>query len=163
MPFSNGKIILIVVIGIAVVMAGCGGREVREDISPVDSVEAQEAVAATVEPTPTLLKELVEPVSPISPLSPLRKTAMVELIKGSESALAAAKADLAEQTGVPVDKIKLVSMEAVDWNDTSLGCPQEGFMYAQVITLGYLIVLEADGQQYEYHTDQTTNVVLCEQ
>ena len=54
-------------------------------------------------------------------------------------------------------------MEAVEWSDASLGCPQEGFMYAQVITPGYLIILEAQGEQYEYHTDQTTNVVLCQE
>jgi hypothetical protein len=52
-------------------------------------------------------------------------------------------------------------MEEQQWSDTSLGCPQEGFMYAQVITPGYLIVLEAQGQTYEYHTDTQANVVLC--
>jgi hypothetical protein len=36
-------------------------------------------------------------------------------------------------------------------------------MYAQVITPGYLIILAAEGQQYEYHTDQAANVVLCQQ
>jgi hypothetical protein len=50
----------------------------------------------------------------------------------------------------------------MEWSDASLGCPQEGMMYAQVITPGYLIVLEAQGQTFEYHTDQGTNVVLCQ-
>ena len=36
-------------------------------------------------------------------------------------------------------------------------------MYAQVITPGYLITLEANGQQYEYHTNETNVVVLCEE
>ena len=90
-------------------------------------------------------------------------TAAVTPIPGSEQALAAAITHLADQIGVPPAEIKLVSMEAVDWSDTSLGCPQEGYMYAQVITPGYLIVLEAQGKVYEYHTDQKTNVVLCPQ
>jgi hypothetical protein len=34
-------------------------------------------------------------------------------------------------------------------------------MYAQVITPGFLIVLAAQGQTYEYHTDQKATVVLC--
>jgi hypothetical protein len=34
-------------------------------------------------------------------------------------------------------------------------------MYAQVITPGYRIVLEADGKTYTYHTSQS-HVVLCE-
>lgn len=87
----------------------------------------------------------------------------VELIPGSEQAIAAAVADLSEKTGLPADEIRLISIESVEWSDTSLGCPQEGFMYAQVITPGYLIVLEAQGQQYEYHTNQTDQVILCEQ
>jgi hypothetical protein len=84
-------------------------------------------------------------------------------IPGSEAALAAAVADLTKQTGLPADQITLVSIEGRDWSDASLGCPQEGMMYAQVITPGYLIILEVQGQQYEYHTDQTTNVILCNQ
>jgi len=112
-----------------------------------------------------LKRELAEPVSPVSPLEKPAVRAGdqgVEPIPGSETALAAAKADLAQQSGVPVDQIKLVSMEAVEWSDTSLGCPQEGYMYAQVITPGYVMVLEAQGQSYEYHTDTTTSVVWCQ-
>jgi len=86
----------------------------------------------------------------------------VKPIPGSEKALAAAVAHLTEKTGVPDSDIRLLSMEAVEWSDASLGCPQEGFMYAQVITPGYLIILEAQGQSYEYHSDQAANVVLCE-
>jgi hypothetical protein len=52
-------------------------------------------------------------------------------------------------------------VEAVDWSDTSLGCPEPGMAYAQVITPGYLIVLGAAGQTYEYHTDEHSSVVLC--
>ena len=85
-----------------------------------------------------------------------------EIIPGSEEALAAAVEDLSEQTGVPPGQITLVSMEAVEWGDSSLGCPQPGFMYAQVITPGFKIVLEADGQEYTYHSDQGSNAVLCE-
>jgi hypothetical protein len=50
----------------------------------------------------------------------------------------------------------------VDWSDTSLGCPEPGMMYAQVITPGFLVMIEAEGQQYEYHTDESRFVVLCE-
>ena len=85
-----------------------------------------------------------------------------EIIPGSEEPLAAAVEDLSTQTGMPPGQITPASMEAVEWGDSSLGCPQPGFMYAQVITPGFKIVLEADGQQYTYHTDQDSNVVLCE-
>ena len=87
----------------------------------------------------------------------------LDIPPGSEQALAAAIADLAQHLNLPEEAVQLVSIEAVKWSDTSLGCPKEGYMYAQVITPGYLILLEAGGQQYEYHTDLKTNVVRCEQ
>jgi hypothetical protein len=170
MPNLIGKIYFAVIIScIALVTVGCGARDTGEDIPPVISVEAQAMTEVTKKSEPTPIDEIVEPISPASPISPIEKPTMtqmrqgVEPIKGSEEALAAAIADLSEQTGAPTDEISLVSMEAVEWSDASLGCPQEGFMYAQVITPGYLIILAAQGQEYEYHTDQTTNVVLCQE
>lgn len=74
----------------------------------------------------------------------------------------AAIKDLSERLGIPPEQIRVVSEESVEWSDASLGCPQEGFMYAQVITPGYKYILEAQGQQYEYHTDLRNNVVLCQ-
>jgi hypothetical protein len=73
-----------------------------------------------------------------------------------------AKEDLARRLEVSVSEISVISVEAVDWPDTSLGCPEPGMAYAQVITPGYLIVLEAKGQTYEYHTDRSDQVVFCQ-
>ena len=56
------------------------------------------------------------------------------------------------QLGIAATTITVRSVEAVDWPDASLACPQPGMMYAQVITPGYRIVLEVDGKSYEYHT-----------
>ncbi len=53
-------------------------------------------------------------------------------------------------------------MEAVDWSDASLGCPEPGQVYAQVITPGYRVLLEAAGKEYEVHTDQIgRSAVIC--
>ena len=72
-----------------------------------------------------------------------------------------AKGDLARRLGVGVEEVTLVSAEAVEWPDASLGNPQQGMVYAQVITPGYKIILSAGGQEYEYHSDQE-RVVLVE-
>lgn len=53
-------------------------------------------------------------------------------------------------------------MQAVEWSEASLGCPQPGMLDAQVITPGFLVVLEATGEQYKYHTDVGRLVLLCE-
>jgi hypothetical protein len=57
--------------------------------------------------------------------------------------------------------VRLIRVEAREWSDASLGCPKPGQMYAQVITPGYLVVLEAGGQRLEYHTDAGRRVELC--
>lgn len=64
-----------------------------------------------------------------------------------------AKKDLSERSKIPIGDIKLVKEEAVDWPDTSLGYPEEGMMYAQVITPGFRIILKAGDKLYEYHSD----------
>jgi hypothetical protein len=51
--------------------------------------------------------------------------------------------------------------EAREWPDRSLGCPKPGVGYAQVITPGLLIVVQARGRSFEYHTDDD-EVTLCE-
>lgn len=73
-----------------------------------------------------------------------------------------AKADLTTRANVLPDEIKVKSAEAVEWRDASLGCPIPGVMYAQVITPGYLIVLETAGQEWNYHAS-TTQVMYCDQ
>ncbi len=74
-----------------------------------------------------------------------------------------AKADLADRKGVEKEQIAVVSVKGVNWPDASLGCPEPGMFYAQVITPGYKIVLSHDGQSYEYHTDRSSRIVLCQQ
>lgn len=121
------------------------------------------------EPAPTSLpNEISEPGSPVVPPAAAPMPAQADeagqpahAVPGSEALVAAAVADLAKQTGLPADQITVDSVTAMEWPDTSLGCPQEGMMYAQVITPGYLIILRAQDQTYEYHTDQKSNVVLC--
>lgn len=72
-----------------------------------------------------------------------------------------ARADLAQRSGIPADQIVVSSVQAVTWPDSSLGCPQPGMAYAQVLTSGYLILLEAGGDVYEYHASRTASVFYC--
>jgi len=69
---------------------------------------------------------------------------------------------LANDVGVAASRITVVSAEEVEWRDGSLGCPQPGMMYPQVITPGYRIMLEANGQTYTYHTDMRQRAVRCD-
>jgi diaminopimelate decarboxylase len=71
------------------------------------------------------------------------------------------RADLAQRLGIPVDEIQGGGGFPVEWPDASLGHPQPGQVYAQVITQGYEITLEAGGKTYTYHTSMDA-VVLVE-
>ena len=73
-----------------------------------------------------------------------------------------AKVQLAHKANIDTDEIFLFQVEAVEWPDASLGCPKADMMYAQVITPGYQILLEANGQVYTFHTDETDQVILCD-
>jgi hypothetical protein len=70
---------------------------------------------------------------------------------------------LAQELSVPADEIAVVSIEDVDWPDTSLGVPEPGMAYLDVVVPGFRVVLQHDAAQYEYHTDAVDRVVLAEQ
>ena len=69
--------------------------------------------------------------------------------------------DLARRLDIDIAQIDVVSVEAVEWNDGSLGCPQEGYAYTQAIVPGYLVVLQTATAEYNYHTDGGTQTILC--
>lgn len=72
-----------------------------------------------------------------------------------------ATADLAERMSVDISEVEVVSVQSVDWRDGSLGCPEPGMMYAQVIVPGMRIVLAVDGEEYEYHSGRNRDPFLC--
>jgi hypothetical protein len=68
---------------------------------------------------------------------------------------------LANQLGISVDEVTIAQIEETEWNNSSLGCPDKDVAYLEVITPGYIITLEAQGQQYRYHTDTGRHFVQC--
>ncbi len=73
-----------------------------------------------------------------------------------------ARQKLAEELEIGVDQIQVVTADPTYWNDTSLGCPQPGMTYPQVITPGYRVTLVVGSDLYTYHTDTKQTVVRCE-
>ena len=144
--FLVGILVLLIAAG----TTGCGGQPTA--VAPSDESStardrragARELKEATMTPVPT--PEATEPTPPPE----------------AEQVVRLAVEDLAERLDLSPEQIRLVSVEAVDWPDASLGCPQPGMMYAQVITPGYRITLEAEEETYEYHTDTGDHIVLCQ-
>jgi hypothetical protein len=78
-----------------------------------------------------------------------------------QQAVAAALQDAAAHLGVAATDISVQQVEEREWGDSSLGCPQPGLLYSQVVTPGFLVVITSRGKQLEYHSDTRGRVVLC--
>lgn len=63
---------------------------------------------------------------------------------------------------VDADDVELVSAEAMTWNDGSLGCPKPGEMYTQALVDGYHVVVEVDGEEFDYRAPNRGSPRLCE-
>lgn len=89
---------------------------------------------------------------------------MIELSDTQRLLVSRAQDELAAELGVTPEEIDLVSVEEVDWPDASLGCPQEGMMYAQVITPGYRFLLGLNDETHEFHSSLQADglLVRCE-
>ena len=77
--------------------------------------------------------------------------------------IAKCKADLASRLGISQDAITVVRAQTVTWSDSSLGCPEGEMMYTQVLTLGYQIILMANGEEYDYRTNDGGHIKICRQ
>lgn len=79
-----------------------------------------------------------------------------------QSLIEKAKDDLAQRLSISITQINIMDAKEVTWSNSSLGCPQPGMLYADVLTPGYLILLSANGQDYEYHAGKSSAIFYCE-
>jgi hypothetical protein len=88
---------------------------------------------------PTSAPVPTDPSPDATPIGPVEETVIKQL---------------AMNLGLKENDITVISSEETEFSDACLGVTMEGVMCAQVITPGRIIVLEADGVQYEYHTSE---------
>ncbi len=95
---------------------------------------------------------------------PMQRTTESPIISGSnfDHLTQLAISDLAQRLKSDPQLVTIIEAQPVTWSDASLGCPQPGTIYTQNITPGLRVILAAAGKQYEYHTDISHSVVLCE-
>jgi len=97
-----------------------------------------------------------EPSVPVEDQEPTPTHIPVDLTPAQRAALTA----LADQLSLTADKITLVSTEAVTWPDGCLGIVRMGVLCTQAEVPGFKIILEADGKNYEFHTNQDGSIVM---
>ena len=64
-----------------------------------------------------------------------------------EGPAAVAQRIVGEHTGTDYKQVEVLSVESVDFSDSSLGCPQPGMAYIQVITPGHKVMTTASGPE----------------
>lgn len=114
--------------------------------------------------TPTLPSNGATPTSP--PAAPVTPGTVVPTLPPFDGPVPAeAMAALVEETAAlaqaTVGDVNIVRAEAVTWRDGSLGCPEEGMTYIQVLVDGYWVVLEAGGQTYDWRIGEGGLPRLC--
>ena len=65
-----------------------------------------------------------------------------------------ARNDLAKRLKIDAADVKEHSVEDADFPDMALGAAEDGEMSGQMISRGWRIQLEAQGQTYEYRADK---------
>jgi len=71
-------------------------------------------------------------------------------------------AEAADRAGVTAQEIEVTAAEQVTWSDGSLGCPEPDMAYTQALVPGYRVVLEAGGDQLNFHSSESGDFRFCE-
>jgi hypothetical protein len=141
------------------------GRErLIAEVIGIHSVEARQAAWLSTlidaDPFPSAIDVAISPADVLARLERIAQNGDATPIAGGGVPSSLLEA-IGDDLGVAPEAVRIVSVEARDWPDTALGCPRPGEVYAEVITPGFLIVVEADGETIEFHSDQRDNVVRC--
>jgi len=104
---------------------------------------------AAAEVQPERAEEAREAVSP-EPEAPAQKALVSQ-----------AREDLARRLSITPGDVSLVKFKEVVWPDRGFGCPRPGVVHPQVPQDGVLIVLQAAGRRYNYHSGAGRSPFLC--
>ena len=86
-----------------------------------------------------------------SAAEPVSANKMAVLGAEERSIAEQAKAVLADRLEIPVSTITVDTVRAVTWQDTSIGCPEPGVAYGQVLTPGHQVTLQAGDSTHSVH------------
>jgi hypothetical protein len=136
MKRAISTLIIISILGLAACVPASGG------IQPTETTQAS--------PTPVTPSPIPTEAAPTPTHIPVDLT----------PALRAAMQALASDQNIPIDQIHLVSTQAMSWPTGCLGVVIPGVMCTRGPVDGFQIILEANGEQFEYHTNQDGTSVI---
>jgi hypothetical protein len=149
---------------IAVLIVGCLPQSSDAALTPVKN--------ETAVPIESIIKTpILEPVRPSATPQPDQEEEIMTaeanekptIPPGGDLWIAKARENLAQRQKVTIDQIELVTFENKVWRDSSLGCPQPGMFYKQVLSDGYFIQLRIGDELFNYHGGTGRAPFLCTQ
>jgi hypothetical protein len=143
---------LTIVLAITLLIAACSPAATPTALPTARPVSQPTAVPTTMPTVATSPIPTAEPTA-TGPNTGLQTRPVANAWANAPQAALAARAMLVAKLAVDPDTIVLVSADQIDWPDACLGVQTPGKMCAQVITPGYKVVLSANGNQYEFHTN----------
>jgi hypothetical protein len=72
-----------------------------------------------------------------------------------------ARATAARELKAVASEFTVVTIEPAQWSDSSLGCRKSGAMYQQVVSSGYVVVLEREGKRHQVNV-AGSRAVMCD-
>jgi len=153
---------LLILVGV-IVSAGCQQYSIDVGGGPVHTSSptiTQETIKQNPLPeaTKTINPEITknpERVNPSEAITPVTGEVPADMLNSILK-------DLTQRSGVSPENITVIQAQEVIWNDGSLGCPQPGMMYTQSLVNGFQVVLDLNGQRFDYHAAESGYFFLCE-
>jgi hypothetical protein len=139
---------------LALIVAACAPLQVPTPEPSPQEPATSPPIQFTAEPLPTITLPEVQ----MTPMA----TSPLPVDPGARELVEAARADLAARLKISAEAIGFVEFAGVVWPDGSLGCPQPGLAYPQVIVEGFLIRLTHEAETYHYHGGEGRGPFLCE-
>jgi hypothetical protein len=146
----------------AVLFAACtaGAGSPSASVGPSASATAATASAPANSPAAPSDRPAATPHGQQVPASPAASAITGEV---PADVLASVRAQLATKVGDAAATGATVEVgQAMTWPDGSLGCPQPGMFYTQMVVQGYQVVLAVDGTRYDYRIGAGGTPALCE-
>jgi hypothetical protein len=121
------------------------------------------AVSAGAADTPQTPRGIAPPtrIPDIETLTPLPTGEPVATAQIPLAVRRAVVTDAARRFNVAESAVVLARAEQLTWSDGSLGCPQAGHMYTQMLVAGFRVVAKTSAGELTYHTDSRGSVVSC--
>ena len=144
-------------------LVGCGSATLAGQAKPT----AASTVAPTPQPTPLPTPAATQPSAThqlprhLPDLAVITPSAPGIVGQVPASIMATILEDAAARSGTARSTINELRGEATQFPNAALGCPQAGRAYANHVVNGYFVLLEANGERFDYRVAANGTFIVC--